>query len=73
MTTIAFAALQKQVALLTNGKALSDLNLRLLAIALEGMNVPRGRVEEELRKAIQTGRERAESRRIAEGGRHAPT
>lgn len=68
MTTPAYAALQKQVAILTKGKALTSLNLRVLEIALEGMNVPRDRIQEQLRTAIQAGRDCAERRRAEEGG-----
>ena len=70
MTTAAYAALQKQVAMLTNGKALTGLNLRVLEIALEGMNVPRDRIQEQLRTAIQAGRDYAEQRRKATEGGH---
>jgi hypothetical protein len=74
MTTTAYAALQKQVSLLTNGRALSNLNLRLLEMALEGMNVPAARRQEAIQQAIQNGRDQTLQRREQRnGGRHAAT
>jgi hypothetical protein len=65
MTTAAYTALQKQVALLSGGRALTGLNLRVLEIALEGMNVPPERRRETIQAAIQAGRDQAEARRAA--------
>ncbi len=62
MSVQSYAALQKQVRLLT-GKPLSALSLATLEIALEGMGVPAGRRKEELQKAIQLGRDQAAARR----------
>jgi len=72
MSTQSYAALQKQVRLLT-GKPLSGLALATLEIALEGMGVPAVRRKEEIQKAIQLGREQAAARRARkEARREAP-
>lgn len=68
MTTTSFAALQKQVRLLT-GKPLSRLSLAALEIALEGMGVPAHRRQEEIQKAIQLGRDQAVERRARKEAR----
>jgi hypothetical protein len=67
MTVASYAALQKQVRLLT-GKPLSALSLAALEIALEGMGVTAARRKEELQKAIQLGRDQAEARRARTQG-----
>ena len=72
MTTKAYAALQKQVAILTNRKAITGLNLRMLEIALEGMNVPPARRAEAIQTEIQKHRDLvAKQRAIREGGSDA--
>ncbi len=68
MSVQSYAALQKQVRLLT-GKPLSTLALAALEIALEGMGVPASRRKEELQKAIQLGREQTAARRARKEAR----
>lgn len=68
MSVQSFAALQKQVRLLT-GKPLSRLSLATLEIALEGMGVPAHRRQEEIQKAIQLGRDQAVERRARKEAR----
>lgn len=68
MSTKAYRALQKQVQILTNGRQLSNLNLRLLEIALEGMNVPTERRTEAIQNAIQLSRDQIEKRRAKSNG-----
>jgi hypothetical protein len=68
MSNQSYAALQKQIRLLTN-KPLSALSLAALEIALEGIGVPAGRRREELQKAIQLGRDQATARRARKEAR----
>lgn len=70
MSTKSYAALQRQVRLLS-GKPLSRLSLATLEIALEGMGVPAHRRQEELQKAIQLGRDQAAARRARVNQYHA--
>lgn len=72
MTVASYAALQKQVRLLS-GKPLTALSLAALEIALEGMGVPAGRRKEEIQRAVQLGRDQAAQRRARkEARREAP-
>jgi hypothetical protein len=69
MTVASYQALQKQIRLLTN-KPLNALSLAALEIALEGIGVPAARRTEELRKAIQLGRDQADARRARKEARN---